>query len=142
MTVRWQFVDVFEKGPSPYSYTWEINPNDGGSPNITKNFTQNVNVGPNHVGIIMEGQFSGPTLSFSGVILTQSHYEALETWFDRRVTLDLFDDLGRQFRGVFSSFAPKRTRRAYNPWYHTYDAQFLVAGYKSASGSVVYGRFL
>lgn len=142
MATKWVFTDYFQKGPTPYAYTWEVNPNDGGSPEIAKNMTILQNVGPNRINLVMEGQSSVPTLSFSGVILTQTHYETLELWFDRRVMIRLTDDLGRNFYGVFSKFSPKRSRRASNVWYHTYDAEFTVTAYVNASGRRVYGRVM
>lgn len=140
MTVKWTFTDYWQVGPPPYTYTWEINPNEGGSPEITKNISVFENVGPNRLGLLMEGQSSIPILNFSGVILTQSHYEALEHWFDHRILIKLDDDLERSFYGVFSKLSPKRSRRASNPWYHTYDATFHASGYRNASGTTVYGR--
>jgi hypothetical protein len=122
-------------------YIFEINPNEGGSPGITKNIAVATNVGPNRGAILQEGQNTAPILTFSGIIITPTHYEALETWFDKKVLLELNDDLGRTFRGVFSAFDPVRSRRAYNPWYHTYTAQFTCFGYKNASGQIRYGRF-
>lgn len=123
--------------------TWEfpINPNEGGSPAIEKQMNIQSNVGPYRGGIIQEGRSEVPTISFSGVILTQEHYELFELWYLRRILLDLDDDLGRRFRGVFSQFNPERERRAFNPWYHRYSAQFLVWGYRSALGDVLFGTF-
>jgi hypothetical protein len=141
MVVRWVFNDYRSQGLSPYTYTVAINPNEGGSPTVQKNMTALSNVGPSRGAILQEGQSSAPELTFSGVILTQAHYEALEYWFDKRIAIEITDDLGRKFRGVFSRWEPSRTRRAFNPWYHTYSAGFTVAGYKSASGVVRYGKF-
>lgn len=122
-------------------YVFEINPNEGGSPAIQKNIAVATNVGPNRGAILQEGQNTAPILSFSGLIITQTHYEALETWFDKKVLLELTDDLGRTFRGVFSAFDPTRIRKPFNPWYHSYTAQFTCFGYKNASGQIRYGRF-
>lgn len=121
-------------------YVMEINPNDGGAASIQKNILMNQTVGPNRVNILQEGTSQAPTLNFSGVILTQAQLEAMERWFDRRVFIKLTDDLGREYYGVFSKFAPKRQRRASNFWYHLYDAEFTISGYKNASGRWVYGR--
>ena len=100
------------------------------------------NLGPNRMNLVQEGSSSVPTMAFSGSILTQAHYEALELWFDRRILIKLTDDLGRIFFGVFSAFTPTRTRRAFNFWYHTYTAEFTVTAYYNASGDRVYGRVL
>lgn len=138
--VRWRFTDVYNSGPAPYTYTFDINPNTGGSPAGEKTITTSYSLGPNNQTVLQEGHFTVPDLTFSGVILSRHHYETLEFWFSKRVLLRLDDDLGRIFTGVFAKFTPKRERRASNPWYHTYDADFLVMSYLSASGQRIYGR--
>jgi len=139
MVVRWQLRDVWETGPTPYVYTLDVNPDEGGSPKVTKQMAVQSNTGPGRAPILQEGQTDPPTLSFSGAILTQGHYEALEYWHDRRVMLELTDDLNRVFRGVLTSFSPERTRRAFNVWFHRYSAEFSVFSYVNASGIPVYG---
>lgn len=141
MTVRWTFTDVHHSGPPPYTYQFDINPNEGGSPGLEKPVTTSQSTGPGGPTIVQEGGLSQITIGFKGVILTQTHYEALEDWFMRRVLLELDDDLGRKFRGVFTKWAPARERRTFNPWFHTYEADFLVMAYKSASNKLIYGRF-
>lgn len=141
MVTRWVFNDYRNQGPTPYTYTFAINPNEGGSPSIQKNLTILSNVGPTRSAILQEGQNSAPEMTFSGTILTQAHFEAMEFWYDKRVALEITDDLGRMFRGIFSRWEPSRSRRAFNPWFHTYSAAFTVAGYKNASGAVRFGRF-
>jgi hypothetical protein len=137
---RWKFEDYHQTGPTPYTYTWEINPSDGGSPSIQKNMTSLTNTGPNRMILAQEGQSTVPALTFAGVILTQTHYETLELWFNRRVLIKLTDDLSRVFYGVFTAFNPKRVRRGANFWYHTFDAEFQCNAYYNASGERVYGR--
>lgn len=140
MTVKWVFTDYWETGPTPFTYVWEINPNDGGSPVVQKTMAIMQNSGPNRVNIIMEGPSQAPLVDFSGVILEQSQYETMELWYNRRVLIKLTDDLNRQFFGIFSKWTPKRVRRASNQWYHTYDAEFTASAYINASGQQVYGR--
>jgi len=137
---RWRFRDVHQSGPQPYGYTFEVNPNSGGSPQVTKQMSALSNTGPGRAPILQEGQSDPPTLQFSGVILTQAHYEALEDWYDRKILLELTDDLRREFTGVLTGFAPDRIRRPFNEWYHTYSATFAVYSYRNASGRDVYGR--
>lgn len=124
----------------PVSWEMDINPDDGGTPSVTKNMLMSQTVGPNRVNIVQEGRSTAPVMTFSGVILTQEHLEAMEEWFDRRTFIKVTDDLGREFYGVFSAWTPHRQRRARNYWYHTYDAQFTLAAYKNSSGSWLYGR--
>lgn len=139
---RWTFTDVYQKGPAPYTYEVAINPNDGGSPTFEKSISVSKVSGPNEMPIIQEGAPGAASISFSGVILTQEHYEALEIWFRKRILLMVQDDLGRRFYGVFASWTPQRVRRSHNYWYHTYNASMTVLAYYNASGQRVYGRFL
>lgn len=140
-TVRWKFRDVYQAGQSPWVYTWDINPNSGGTLHMEKNITHHENVGPHRGSIIQEGHNGPLSISFGGTILTQRQLEALEYWFQKKVLIELTDDLGRIFRGVLSSFTPRREYRPYNPYYHKYDAEFKVTAYRNASGTVVFGAF-
>lgn len=124
------------------AYQFEINPNDNGAVSIQKSIMMNQTTGPNRVNILQEGQNQAPLLDFSGVILTQTQLEAMETWYDRRVFIKITDDLGREYYGVFSKFTPKRIRRASNFWYHNYDAEFTLSAYRTASGNWLYGRVM
>lgn len=137
MVVRWNFTDVWTQE----TWTFPVNPNEGGTPNIEKDITVQTNTGPHRGGIIQEGRTQVPTIQFSGVILTQEHLEMLEEWYMKRALLELEDDLGRTFRGVFQQFSPSRIRRPYRPWYHEYQASFLVWGYRNAGGVVIFGNF-
>lgn len=140
--VRWKIEKVHEVGPAPHEYTFAINPNEATSATVEKAINVASVAGRHRGAVLQEGRTSVPALSFSGVILTQAHLEALERWFIARFLLDLTDDLGRVYRGVFSSFNPQRPFRAGNFWYHTFDAQFQASAYRNASGDVVYGRFV
>lgn len=121
-------------------YTFHINPDAGGAVAMDKSIAMSQTLGPNRVNIMQEGNSQTPVLPFSGSILTQQHLEALEDWYDRKVFLKLTDDLGREYYGVFSKLSPRRIRRASNPWYHTFEAEFSVAAYRTASGDWRYGR--
>ena len=135
--VRWTFTEVWT------GITWEfrINPNEGGSPTFEKQMNIMTNTGPYRGGILQEGRMSVPVVDFSGAILDQDQYEALESWFLKRVLIDMTDDVGRTFRGVITAFNPSRQRRAYRQWYHTYTAQFAAWGYMNASGQTIFGSF-
>lgn len=142
VVVPWTFTNIHEVGPAPYTYIFHINPNEGGTPTITKNFALNSNAGPNRGAIVQEGQSSVPEMTFGGVILKQDHLQALERWFDKRMLLQIEDDLGRKMRGIFSTWTPQRVRKPYNPWYHTFQATFTVVGYKNADGTVRFGKWV
>ncbi len=138
---RWVFYDVHERTVPPYVWEWYVNPNEGGSPNVQKAVSVAVNTGPNRGALLQEGRMEAPTLSFGGVILHRDQYEVMEAWFDWRILIGLMDDLDRQFLGVFAQWQPNRQRRGTNPWYHTYQAQFRVSAYKTASGVSRFARW-
>lgn len=140
--VRWKFIDVFHKGPAPYEWQFTINPDAGGTPIATKNIAISYSSGPRVFGIVMEGGWGVPIMNFSGIILEQVHLETLEAWFEQRILIELHDDLGRIMRGVFSKFAPTRVRRATRAFYHTFEAEFTVIGYRNASGVDRYVRLV
>lgn len=142
MVVRWTFTDVNQAGEAPWEYTFAINPNDGGTPTATKNVTTlAAGSGADGGAVVQEGAMIAPEMSFSGVILAQSHLEAFERWFNKRILIEITDDLGRSFRGVFTKWEPQRSYRPRNPWFHTFSAGFTLVGYKNASGEELYGRF-
>lgn len=138
--IRWRFIDIYHKGPAPYEYTFHVNPNAGGTPIAEKNLTIAYSAGPRVMGIVQEGGWGVPKMAWSGVILAQDHLEALEAWYEQRILIELHDDLGRVMRGVFNKFNPQRIRRSTRAWYHTYEAEFTVTGYRDASGHDRYVR--
>jgi hypothetical protein len=140
--VRWKFIDVFQKGPAPYEWTFTINPDAGGTPVAQKNISISNATGPRVFGIVMEGGWGVPVMTFSGSILEQAHLEAYEAWYEQRILIELHDDLGRIMRGIFSKFTPTRVRRATRPFYHTFEAEFTVLGYRDASGNDRYVRLV
>lgn len=112
--VRWQFTDTVTSD----SYTFEINPKEGGSPAYQRNLqSQRTTSG---ALLIMEGTQQPQTLQFNGTILTQSHYEAFDSWSRNRHILQLTDDLGRSFNVLITDWSPSRVYSAHFPWKHTY----------------------
>ena len=140
--VKWTFTDIFQRGLPPYQYVFGINPNDGGSPTMIKNYNFTHSAGPRRGSIIQEGASEAPTMDFSGIILDKAQYYAMETWFQKRLMLDLTDDLGRTFRGTFSAWTPHRVRKSQNVWYHTWEATFTIYAWADDTGTPIYGRFV
>lgn len=140
--IKWTFTDVFQRGLPPYQYVFAINPNDGGSPTMVKNFNFTHSAGPRRGSIIQEGASEAPTMDFSGIILDRNQYYAMETWYQKRLMLDLTDDLGRTFRGALTAWTPKRVRRSHNFWYHTWEASFVIYAWADDTGTPIYGRFV
>ena len=134
-TVRWKFTDV----RTGLSYDMEINPNDGGTPGFMKAVAVNNPIGPGRRAIFSEGRIQPDPMEFSGVILTQTQLENMQTWALKRTLIQIEDDLFRTFQGVLSVWKPQRSRRAFNPWYHTYSATLTITAMETSSGAPLFG---
>ena len=122
MRVAWEFYDPV----ADETYRWEINPNEGGFPQRTKNISYQSTSGPSGQTIAFEGRQSPLTFQFSGTILTQNHFETLNSWYEKGNQIRLTDDLGRVFWIYIKTFQPQRQRSAHTPWKHTYTIEALL----------------
>lgn len=123
IVVRWTFYDP----TVPQTYTFEINPNTGGTPSYAKTLSTSSTVAPGGKTLIFEGADQVPKFEFSGTILTEAHFNAFVEWWDKRRQIRITDDLGREFWVYIESFTPTRVRAVHHPWKHTYNvvAQIL-----------------
>lgn len=105
-----------------------INPNEGASPKYAKQLTKTTTTAGGTQGqtIIFEGADQPIEFSFSGVILTQAHYDFIYRAWAKRHPVRLTDDLGRTFTIYLESFSPERKRSITYPWRHTYQATAVV----------------
>lgn len=120
--VRWIFADPVDSS----SYTFAINPNDGGSPTYRKNVQTLRTTAPGGSTILFEGQEEPKSGSFSGTILELAQYQAMVTWFTKRYPINMTDDLGRVQSIYITGFEPKRVRSALYPYKHTYNVSYTV----------------
>lgn len=118
---RWHLYDP----TTGQDYELEINPNAGGSFGRERKLTIESTAAGDGKPIIFEGTPDPRGTSISGVILTQTHFEALDSWSRRHHQIRLTDDLGRVFWVIFRSWKPKRVRSAVYPWKHTFDADLI-----------------
>lgn len=105
-----------------------INPNAGASPRFAKTLTKQTTTAPGQLGqpLIFEGSDEVSQFDFSGVLLTQEHYDFLYNVWRKRHPVKLTDDLGRSFIIYLESFAPERARNNTYPWKHTYQATSVI----------------
>lgn len=122
--IAWRWEDLTE-GTVLYM---PINPNSGASPSFQKNLTKQQTTAPGAASnvILFEGADPPTQFDFSGVLLTQEHYEFIYNLWAKRHLLRLTDDLGRVFVVYVESFNPKRELSHIYPWKHTYDAATVV----------------
>lgn len=125
--VRWTFEDLttFE------AYEFEINPNEGGSPQYSKHINYENTLAPDGLTLVFEGSDEPTKLSWSGTILTYEHYAVFVDWFEKRHPILVTDDLERQFVVYITSYQPKRQRSALRPWKHTYQMEATVLDWPS-----------
>lgn len=122
MVVRWTFYDPV----TVETYTFHINPNDGGSPQYEKSVTFQNTSAPDGKAIIYEGQDAPTTLEWSGAILEEAHYDKYIEWFQKRRQVQLTDDLGRQYWIYITSFRPHRKRSRFLPYRHDFTATAII----------------
>lgn len=122
MVVKWQFYDPV----TTESYTFEINPSQGGSPQLSKNFAYQSTAAPDGKVIAFEGRIPVQTIEFSGTILSQSQYDAIIEWFNKPYQIQVTDDLGRSFVIVIEQFSPTRERAFHYPYKHSYTVRATI----------------
>ncbi len=120
--IPWQFTDPTDSS----FYVWEINPNDDGSLQYEKTVSYKNTSAPDGKTIAFEGRDAPLSTSFSGVILTESQYDAMVTWFNKRHQIQIEDDLGRVFYIYITKFSPKRKRSRSYPWRHEYTCEYFI----------------
>lgn len=120
--IAWQFYDPVEDE----TYYWEINPNEGGYPDRTKNISYQSTSGPNGQTVAFEGRQNPMTMQFSGTILSQSQFDTLASWYEKGNQIRLTDDLNRSFWIYIKSFQPRRVRARSAPWKHTYTIEAIL----------------
>lgn len=122
--IAWRFEDLIEGTIA----LMPINPNEGASPSYQKQLTKTTTTAPGADGrpIIFEGADQVSQFDFSGVLLTQDHYEFVLNAWRKRHPVRLTDDLGRQFMIYVESFQPKRVLSRTYPWKHNYQATAVI----------------
>lgn len=122
--IPWRFEDLVEGTVA----LMPINPNEGASPSYQKSLTKSTTTAPGAAArpLVFEGTDQVSQFDFSGVLLTQAHYQFLKDAWDKRHPVRLTDDLGRQFIIYFESFVPKRDLSRTYPWKHTYQATTVI----------------
>jgi hypothetical protein len=76
--------------------------------------------------VAFQGRMQSKTMSFSGTILEESEYVALQAWADKRSQVRLTDDLGRISWIYITKFSPQRQLHPNNPFYFTYSVEATI----------------
>lgn len=124
--VRW----MFEDPNTLATYSFAINPSEGGSPAYAKNFQYSNTSAPDGKVIVFEGREQPQKIDFTGTLLTEEEYNAFVTWWEKRYQITVTDDLGRSFNIILESFQPKRERARSHPWKHSYQVTATIVNWE------------
>ena len=125
--VQWSLSDP----ATSETYSFSINPNDGGSPAFKKKISYVPTSSPRGRQIVFEGNSDPVTLDFSGLIVEPAFLNVLKSWYDKRRQVRLTDDLGRSFWIYIIEFVPERVRIASNPWKHKFTIKSMILDWES-----------
>lgn len=125
---RWVFTDPTD-GADPATYTVALNPNKMSSPYaapraITIKTTTSVGGQP----LIWEGQTPPTEWTFSGTILDQAHFDALNVWREKTSVTTITDHYGRTWTVYWEDFQATPSPASAFPYKHDYTAKVLVLG--------------
>lgn len=123
--MKWNFYDPI----ASESYTFPVNPNQGGTPGRSKKLDSQSTAAPDGKTLIWEGRDSPKTIEVQGVVLTQDELEAFDAWFEKRHQIRLTDDLGRVFWVYITDFKATRNNKAHYPWHHSYTMAMSILDY-------------
>lgn len=125
---------VFQSYAGSDSYIFAINPSSSrmsfGDINLTHEHTT-ANSGQ---VVSWEGAPRPTKWSFSGTVLTEAHYRAMESWCRRNERVYITDHFARRYLVRFEEFNFSPVRDVERKWHHTYEATVTVL-----SGTGVYG---
>lgn len=128
MVNRWTFYDPTDDS----SYQFEINPNQGGTPTLTRNIKYQSSSGVNGSPILFQGRDSLSQVQVSGVIRERSHLEAMQEWYSKQRVVQITDDLLREFSVFITGFSANRKRSAAYPWKHDYTLNYVILSESAA----------
>lgn len=129
MTVqKWRLEDPAPPPGLPSSYTFEINPNEMGSPMPVRQVQVQGTTAVNGQTLMWEGARQPATLQFGGTLLTYEQYNALRHWtYERKGRLFLWDHFGRRMVVVLHNFSPVPVRTTGRfRWRHTWTIDCTV----------------
>lgn len=117
---KWSFYDPEDLS----TYTFEINPVEADMPALEKNVSVLNPTAGN--AVLTEGADKERIGDFSGVILTQTEYDAMVLWFNKRYPIQFTDDLGRTFSVYITQLDATRERAVHSPWKHSYTVRYIL----------------
>lgn len=115
---KWQFYDPI----ATQTYTFEISPDSATMGGFKRNLNIVATSAPNGAAVKFEGRKNPEHIRFSGTLLTQEQYDALNLWAEKHYQIRITDDLNRQFWVYMISFSPSR-QLSLSRWRHSWSAE-------------------
>ena len=122
VVIKWTLYDPIDDE----GYTFEINPNESGTPARKKTLTYQNTAAPDGKTLIFQGRDEPQVEQVSGVLLSAEQLAAFDYWMDKEHQVLLTDDLGRQFWIFLSALEPKRVRARSHPYKHNYSLSYTI----------------
>jgi hypothetical protein len=123
---KWEFYDPV----AVETYTFVINPSEGGTPKYEKKIIYEDTSAPDGRTLIFEGRDMVQELTFSGTILEEDQHDAYLLWFQKRRQIRLTDDFGRVMWIYIKSYAPDRAFSVSHPWRHKYSITATILSWE------------
>jgi hypothetical protein len=128
VVVKWTLYDPIDED----GYTFEINPNEGGTPSRKKTLTYQATAAPDGKTLMFEGREEPQELQVSGVLLSAEQLAAFNAWMDKHHQVLLTDDLHRQFWIYMTALEPTRQRARSHPYKHQYSLTYTILDWPTA----------
>ena len=119
---------VFSDPSTGDEYEFAINPLDASVPDSVRNVTTQYTTGG--IPINFEGRPQPGTMSLSGTILSEDHYNAMVDWTRKTKQINVQDDLGRSYWIYITTFNPTRQYVPEYPWRHEYSMEAVVLSWE------------
>jgi hypothetical protein len=120
--VKW----VFNDPVTLESWTFDINPSDGGTHSYNKTFNYSNTSAPDGKVIVFQGRDQPKKMEFKGVILTEEEFDAFVEWYEKSYQIEVIDDLNRSFFIIIETFQAQRRRAVQHPWKHDYSVTATI----------------
>lgn len=107
------------------NYAFPTNPNTFSPPGKSTNFAVQRPTAPNSSVILFQGLNDVASGQFSGVVRSQSEYEALASWTSKWYPVFLTDDRNNTWQVILTEVSWTRKHRYIDPDTYEYTVKFL-----------------
>lgn len=121
---QWKITD--SSSGSPVDWTFPINPSSFDHPPREPSHTLMQSVAPSGGAIIFQGRDKVTSLSFEGIVNTETFYNELRAEVEKWYPVLLTDDQGSSWSVVFGKTSFKRRKRGSNNWLFDYTVNAIV----------------